>query len=225
MLPKVQVVRWSKCFKLGRIKYFSTSEDGVLPPFLHSRGIDPIASSKINVKDSSESILFDENVLPNVSSEVMFSMISEGFRKKDYKTVKIVITEAVKLGKLSSEVVSSCIVDRVIRQKAYHAMIMFQVALEHQIDVPSDICHQLLSFLVNKSLFIEAEAVAGHMVASMHPIQERHVHLILAGLMNTPNTGIPALIRFLRLMAIYQRDDIAKSFQVAKVVFRVYSSY
>jgi hypothetical protein len=151
-----------------------------------------------------------------VSPEVISSMISAALEKKDWETLRLLIAEADRVGKLNSSVLESSINQCISASALECAVGLLRTAKIKGFLIKEPVCQSLISNLVSFCKWGPACDVASYMVHQGYRFKDREVFFIVGGLMRNA-VGVSQALELIALITDKRRSDLSGLFSYTKV--------
>ena len=153
----------------------------------------------------------------SVSPEVITSMIHGALEKGDDETLRLVVMEADRVGRLNSTILESCIVQCLHAHDLYNASILLSHATKRNFVITPSVCQQLLRQLINYCEWDHAATVACYMIGRDYVMMgDRDVFFIVGGLMKD-SVGVEKALHMMAMIIEKRRGDLAGLFSYTKV--------
>ena len=153
----------------------------------------------------------------SVSPEVITSMINGALEKGDDETLRLVVMEADRVGRLNSSILESCIVQCLHAHDLHNASILLSHATKRNFLITQPVCQRLLRQLINYCEWDHAATVACYMIGRDYAMMgDRDVFFIVGGLMKD-SVGVEKALHMMTMIIEKRRGDLAGLFSYTKV--------
>ena len=173
--------------------------------------------AKIAGSTSSKNFIDADGDSLSVSPEVITSMINGALEKGDDETLRLVVMEADRVGRLNSTILESCILQCLHAHDLHNASILLSHAMKRNFLITQPVCQRLLRQLINYCEWDHAATVACYMIGRDYAMMgDRDVFFIVGGLMKD-SVGVEKALHMMTMIIQKRRGDLSGLFSYTKV--------
>ena len=162
-------------------------------------------------ENSLKSIPTDE--IMEISSEVLESMIKAALETKDLETLEVIVVEAVKLNKLSRNMIEEALRQCLAAKQPIVCSKIVSIAFENGIILQEELYQHVLSKLVGYLKWKEAGSVIAIMINLEYAIKDRAIYFVIGGLLSS-RTTVSEAIQLVTQIIVRRKDDLSRDIHI-----------